>query len=66
MLQPGGVLLIMDWVRGAKTGVRERYFAIETLAGWMADVGFETVRQEVRGQTMILAGRMPISRSGMR
>jgi len=61
-LRPGGVLLIMDWIRGAETGVRERYLAPETVAGWMADVGFDMLRQEVRGQTMILAGRLPISR----
>jgi len=60
VLHPGGVLLIMDWVRGAETGVRERYFATETVVGWMADAGFDMLRQEVRGQTMIVAGRLPI------
>jgi SAM-dependent methyltransferase len=59
-LRPGGVLLIMDWVRGAGTGVRERYFTSKTVAGWMADAGFDILQQEVRGQTMILVGRMPI------
>ena len=58
ILNPAGVLLIADWVRGARTGVRERYFATETVAGWMADAGFDMLRQEVRGQTMILAGRL--------
>ena len=58
VLRPGGILLIMDWVRGAWTGARERYFAIETVAGWMADAGFDMLRQEVRGQTMVLAGRL--------
>jgi SAM-dependent methyltransferase len=62
VLRPGGVLLIMDWVRGAETGVRERYFATEAVAGWMADAGFDMLRQEIRGQTMILAGRLPISK----
>lgn len=60
LLRPGGVLLIMDWVRGAKMGVQERYFAVEAVAGWMADAGFDMLRQEVRGQTMIVAGRVPI------
>jgi SAM-dependent methyltransferase len=59
VLRPGGMLLIMDWARGARTGVRERYFAIGTVAGWMADAGFDILRQEIRGQTMILGGRMP-------
>jgi len=60
-LRPGGVLLIMDWAKGARTGIRERYFAIETVAEWMADAGFDILRQEVRGKTMILAGRLPVS-----
>jgi len=63
VLRPDGVLLIMDWAQGARTGVRERYFAIETVAGWMADAGFDMLRQEVRGQTMVLAGRLPISKA---
>jgi len=60
VLRPDGILLIMDWGREARMGVRERYFAIETVAGWMADAGFDILRQEVRGQTMILVGWMPI------
>lgn len=60
VLRPGGILLIMDWVRGAKTGVRERYSAIETVVGWMTDAGFDVLRQEVHGQTMIVVGRQPI------
>jgi 2-polyprenyl-3-methyl-5-hydroxy-6-metoxy-1,4-benzoquinol methylase len=61
-LRPGGVLLIMDWAKGARTGVRERYFAIETVAEWMADAGFDILRQEVRAKTMILVGRLPVSK----
>jgi 2-polyprenyl-3-methyl-5-hydroxy-6-metoxy-1,4-benzoquinol methylase len=60
-LRSGGVLLIMDWAKGARTGIRERYFAIETVAEWMVDAGFDILRQEVRGKTMILAGRLPVS-----
>ena len=63
MLPPGGVLLIMDWVQGARIGVRERYFASEVVAGWMAGTGFEIVQQEVRDETMIMAGRM-VGRAG--
>ena len=66
ILRPGGVLLIMDWVRGARTGVRERYFAVETVARWMVDAGFDVLRQEVRGRTMILAGRLPVSQETAR
>ena len=62
LLRPGGILLIMDWVREAKTRVQERYFTTETVAGWVVDAGFDILRQEARGQTMILAGQLPISR----
>ena len=58
VLRPDGVLLIMDWVRGAKTGVRERYFAPRTVAVWMAHAGFDLLRQEVRDETMILTARV--------
>ena len=66
ILRPGGILLVMDWVGGAKTGARERYFATKTVAGWMADAGFDVLRQEVHGQTMILVGQLPIPREDMR
>jgi 2-polyprenyl-3-methyl-5-hydroxy-6-metoxy-1,4-benzoquinol methylase len=64
-LRSGGVLLIMDWAKGARTGIRERYFAIETVAEWMVDAGFDILRQEVRGKTMILAGRLPVSKEAV-
>ena len=59
----GGILLIMDWLRGAETGARERYFATKTVGGWMVDAGFDVLRQEVRGRTMILAGQLPIPKA---
>jgi len=55
----------MDWAKGARTGIRERYFAIETVAEWMVDAGFDILRQEVRGKTMILAGRLPVSKEAV-
>jgi len=57
ILRPAGVLLIIDWVKGAKTGVQEHYFAARTVARWMATAGFDLVWQEVREQTMVIAGR---------
>lgn len=66
VLRPGGILLVMDWVRGAKTGARERYFATKTVAGWMVDAGFDVLRREVHGQTMALAGQLPILREAVR
>jgi len=59
VLRAKGILLIVDWVRGAKTGVRERYLAVDTVAGWVVNAGFDILRQEIRGQKMILVGRLP-------
>jgi SAM-dependent methyltransferase len=60
VLRADGVLLIMDWVHRAEKGVRDCYLAIETVAQYMADAGFNVLRQEVCGQTMVLVGRMAI------
>ena len=60
VLRPAGVLVVVDWVRRAKTGVRESYLAIETVAQYMTDAGFNILRQEVCGQTMILVARMAV------
>ncbi len=62
VLRAKGILLIVDWVRGAKTRVRERYLAVDTVAGWVVDAGFDMLRQEIRGQKMILVGRLPAPR----
>jgi SAM-dependent methyltransferase len=58
-LRADGVLLIVDWFEGARTGVPERYFAPQVVAGWVRGVGFELLRQEVRGQSMVIAGKLP-------
>lgn len=59
VLRPGGVLLIVDWVEGAQTGVPERYFAPQMVAGWVREAGFGLMCQEVRGQSMIIVGKLP-------
>jgi SAM-dependent methyltransferase len=56
VLCPDGLLLIVDWVEGARTGVSERYFAPQTVAGWVRGAGFNLQLEEARGQSMIIVG----------
>jgi SAM-dependent methyltransferase len=57
VLHPEGVLLIVDWVAGARTGVPEGYFALQTVVRWVREAGFQVVREEVRGQSMVVVAR---------
>ncbi|HIQ04864.1 MAG TPA: methyltransferase domain-containing protein [Anaerolineae bacterium] len=57
VLKSDSVLLILDWVQGAYTGVSERYFSPTRVASWVREADYELVHQEVRGQTMIIVGR---------
>lgn len=58
VLRPDGLLLIVDWVKGARTGVSERYFAPQTVAGWVRGAGFNLQLEEARGQSMIIVGEL--------
>jgi SAM-dependent methyltransferase len=58
VLRPGGVLLIVDWVEGAQTGVPERYFASQTVARWVRKAGFQLLCEDVRQQSMIIVGKL--------
>jgi hypothetical protein len=51
--------LIVDWVEGAQTGVPERYFALRTVTGWVREAGFQLLKEEVRGQSMITVAELP-------
>jgi SAM-dependent methyltransferase len=62
VLRPGGVLLIVDWVKGARTGVPERYLAPQTVAGWAHKAGFQLLCEDVRGQSMVVVGKLPTAR----
>jgi len=62
VLRPGGVLLIVDWTKGARTGVPERYLAPQTVAGWVRKVGFQLLSEDVRGQSMVMVGKLPAAR----
>ncbi len=53
-----GALLIVDWTEGTDTGFPERYFSLGEVTQWMTEVGFDLVRQEISGQTMIVTGRI--------
>ena len=57
VLVSDGVLLIVDWIEGARTGVSESYLAPETVARWMAQAGFDRLQHQVHGQTMTITGR---------
>lgn len=59
VLCPGGVLLIVDWVEGTRTGVSERYFAPQTVAGWVRKAGFRLLCEDVRGQSMVVVSKLP-------
>jgi len=57
VLRPEGVLLIVDWVAGARTGVPERYFALQTVVRWVREAGFQVVKEEVREQSMVVVAK---------
>ena len=67
VLCPGGILLIVDWIKGARTGVSERYLALQTVAGWVRGwtpphAGFQLLCEDVRGQSMVVVGKLPTAR----
>ena len=62
VLRPSGVLLIVDWVEGARTGVSERYLASQTVGGWVSRAGFRLLCEDVRGQSMVMVGKLPAAR----
>jgi SAM-dependent methyltransferase len=57
VLRPEGVLLIVDWVEGARTGVPEGYFALQTVVRWVREAGFQVVRDEVWGESMVIVAK---------
>lgn len=57
VLGKGGTLLVVDWIKGSKTGVREEYFALEEVEELMADAGFSVLWRKERDQTMAVAGQ---------
>lgn len=63
VLRPGGVLVIVDWVEGARTGLPERYVVPEDLARWVREAGFQTQRHEIRrdiATVVIVASAGPV------
>ena len=59
VLRRGGVLVIVDWVRGARTGVTERYFTLRTVSRWVREAGFQLLKEDVREQSMIIVAKLP-------
>jgi SAM-dependent methyltransferase len=54
VLRPEGILLIVDWAKGARTGVQETYFAPSTVARWVREAGYEVLSEELRARTMVI------------
>lgn len=59
VLRPSGVLMIVDWVEGARTGVSERYFGLQTVVGWVGEAGFQLLEEDIREQSMVIVARLP-------
>jgi SAM-dependent methyltransferase len=57
VLRPEGVLLIVDWVAGARTGVPEGDLALQTVVRWVREASFQVVSEEVREQSMIIVAK---------
>jgi 2-polyprenyl-3-methyl-5-hydroxy-6-metoxy-1,4-benzoquinol methylase len=57
VLRPGGILLIVDWIERAQTGVSERYFPIERVSRWVREAGFHILREGVREQSLVIIAK---------
>ena len=58
VLRPKGVLLIVDWAKGARTGLSEAYFTLHTVVRWVRKAGFQIIQEEVRKQSMIVVAQL--------
>jgi SAM-dependent methyltransferase len=58
VLRPEGVLIIVDWVEGARTGVPEGYLSLQTVVGWVREAGLQPLREEVREESMVVVARV--------
>lgn len=58
VLRPEGVLLIVDWIEGARTGIPEGYLALQTVVRWVREAGFQLLREKVRGQSMVIVAKL--------
>jgi SAM-dependent methyltransferase len=63
VLRPEGVLPIVDWAKGARTGIAESYFALDTVARWVREAGFQVLAEAVREQSMVIVARRPKTRA---
>ena len=62
VLRPGGAILIVDWIEGARTGIAERYLAPQAVAEWVCEAGFQLLCEEVHGRSMVIVGKLPPAR----
>lgn len=54
VLKNGGKIILIDWVKGAKTWVHERYFTPEELEAMVKLSGFKSASLEVLNDVMLL------------
>jgi SAM-dependent methyltransferase len=61
VLRPGGVLIIIDWIEGARTGLPETYLAPEDLVRWVREAGFRVQRKKIHRDIMsvVILGEAP-------
>ena len=57
ILRKGGKILVVDWMKGSKTGVREEYYSMREVERFMANAGYGVVRREEHDQTMVVVGK---------
>jgi len=54
VLEKGGILLLVDWAYGAKTGVPERYFRPEEMETFLEQASFQSISVEVFGEQLFV------------
>lgn len=59
VLRPEGVLLIVDWAAGARTGFSEGYFYPPAVARWVREAGFDVLSEDERDQSMVIVAKAP-------
>jgi len=57
VLEDEGQLVIIDWIKGADTGVPEDYFALEEVMGLMEKAGFGIQEKYIVGDSFVVRGR---------
>jgi ubiquinone/menaquinone biosynthesis C-methylase UbiE len=54
VLKRSGRIIIVDWVKGAKTGISEQYFSPKELEIMIENVGFRRIRLDILNDIILL------------